>query len=86
MEPLGYARWENFRIAIQRAVESCETTGYKAENHFRGVTKMVNLGSGLFFLSVLKVKHEKLYIRILNGLSYLQERDDRDAFENWGHP
>ncbi|MBL8084137.1 MAG: DNA damage-inducible protein D [Candidatus Obscuribacter sp.] len=46
MEPLGYARWENFQTAIKRAIESCETTGYEPDNHFRGVTKMVRLGSG----------------------------------------
>jgi DNA-damage-inducible protein D len=45
-EPLGYARWENFMTAIQRAIESCKTTGYDPEHHFRGVTKMVPLGSG----------------------------------------
>ena len=45
-EPLGYARWENFLMAIQRAIESCETTGYDRDNHFRGVTKMVPIGSG----------------------------------------
>ncbi len=45
-EPLGYARWENFLTAIKRAIESCETTGYDPSNHFRGVTKMVKLGSG----------------------------------------
>ena len=45
-EPLGYARWENFLTAIQRAIESCRTTGYDAENHFRDVTKMVEVGSG----------------------------------------
>jgi len=45
-EPLGYARWENFLTAIQRAIVSCETTGYNPEHHFRGVTKMVSLGSG----------------------------------------
>jgi len=45
-EPLGYARWENFMTAINRAIESCETTGYDISNHFRGVTKMVKLGSG----------------------------------------
>ena len=38
--PLGYARWENFMTAIQRAIESCKTTGYEPEHHFRGVTKM----------------------------------------------
>jgi DNA-damage-inducible protein D len=45
-EPLGYARWENFMTVIQRAIESCETAGYDPNNHFRGVTKMVKLGSG----------------------------------------
>jgi DNA-damage-inducible protein D len=45
-EPLGYARWENFFTAISRAVESCKTTGYNPDYHFRGVTKMVSLGSG----------------------------------------
>jgi len=45
-EPLGYARWENFLTAIQRAIESCRTTGFDADNHFRGVTKMVEVGSG----------------------------------------
>lgn len=46
MEPLGYARWENFLTAITRAIESCETTGYKADDHFRGVTKMIEIGKG----------------------------------------
>lgn len=46
MEPLGYVRWENFQTAIQRAITSCETTGYDPNDHFRGVTKMVKLGSG----------------------------------------
>lgn len=46
MEPLGYARWENFLTAISRAIESCRTTGYDESDHFRGVTKMVKIGSG----------------------------------------
>ena len=45
-QPLGYARWENFLTAIQRAIDSCQSTGYSVEDHFRGVTKMVKLGSG----------------------------------------
>lgn len=44
--PLGYARWENFQTAIQRAVQSCEASGHEASDHFRGITKMVELGSG----------------------------------------
>ena len=38
--PLGYDRWENFMVAIKRAIESCKTTGMY-EDHFRGVTKMI---------------------------------------------
>ena len=45
-EPLGYARWENFLTAIQRAIDSCESTGYSADDHFRGVTKMIEVGKG----------------------------------------
>ncbi len=45
-EPLGYLRWENFMTAIKRAIESCQTTGYDPNDHFRGVTKMINLGKG----------------------------------------
>jgi DNA-damage-inducible protein D len=44
--PLGYSRWENFLTVIKRALESCATTGYNPNDHFRGVTKMVSLGSG----------------------------------------
>jgi DNA-damage-inducible protein D len=43
---LGYSRWENFETAINRAIESCKTTNIVPSDHFRGVTKMVALGSG----------------------------------------
>jgi len=43
---LGYARWENFVVAINRAVESCKTQHIQVDDHFREVTKMVQLGSG----------------------------------------
>jgi DNA-damage-inducible protein D len=45
-EVLGYARWENFQVAIGRAVDSCKTQQINIDNHFREVTKMVELGSG----------------------------------------
>ncbi len=45
-EPLGYARWENFLTAIQRAIESCKTTGYEPGHHFRDVTKLITHGKG----------------------------------------
>ena len=40
---LGYARWENFGIAIYRAMESCKTLGINVDDHFREVTKMIAL-------------------------------------------
>ncbi len=43
---LGYARWENFLVAINRAVESCKTQEINVDDHFREITKMVELGSG----------------------------------------
>ena len=43
---LGYARWENFQVAIGRAVESCKSQNINVDDHFREVTKMVTLGSG----------------------------------------
>ena len=46
MPYLGYSRWENFFNAIQRAMDSCETSGVSVSDHFREVTKMVQLGSG----------------------------------------
>lgn len=43
---LGYVRWENFVVAINRAIESCKSQGVCIDDHFREVTKMVTLGSG----------------------------------------
>ncbi|SUB54110.1 DNA-damage-inducible protein D [Avibacterium gallinarum] len=43
---LGYERWENFKTAINRALEACKHSGQLPSDHFRGVTKMVTLGSG----------------------------------------
>ena len=45
-EVLGYARWENFIVAINRAIDSCKTQNINIDDHFREVTKMVVLGSG----------------------------------------
>lgn len=43
---LGYARWENFVVAIERAVESCKTQQINVDDHFREVTKMIEIGKG----------------------------------------
>ncbi len=46
MTLLGYGRWENFENAVTRSMVSCETSGIEVTDHFREVTKMVQLGSG----------------------------------------
>lgn len=45
-ELLGYADWRNFLNAVNKAKESCETTGEAVSDHFVDVTKMVTIGSG----------------------------------------
>lgn len=45
-ELLGYADWRNFSNAINKAKDSCETTGEAVSDHFVDVTKMVKIGSG----------------------------------------
>lgn len=46
MSLLGYERWENFDKAINRAMESCKTSGIEVSDHFREVTKMMTAGKG----------------------------------------
>lgn len=46
MLPLGYSRWENFQTALERAIASCTATGHDPDDHFRGVTKMIEAGKG----------------------------------------
>ena len=43
---LGYVRWESFDEVIGRAAKAAINSGQIAENHFRQLTKMVDLGSG----------------------------------------
>ena len=43
---LGYARWDNFLSAINRAVDSCNTQGINVDDHFREVTKMISIAKG----------------------------------------
>lgn len=43
---LGYDRWENFFNAIEKAKTSCAHSGHDVKDHFRDITKMVDVGSG----------------------------------------
>ena len=44
---LGYSRWEAFEDVISRATKSALNSGQDIENHFRHLTKMVNVGSNV---------------------------------------
>jgi len=43
---LGYARWENFAEAVGRAMQSCKSQRISIDDHFREVTKMIDLAKG----------------------------------------
>ena len=43
---LGYARWENFVVAVGRDIESCKTLKISMDDYFREVTKMIALAKG----------------------------------------
>ncbi|MCX6807377.1 MAG: DNA damage-inducible protein D [Patescibacteria group bacterium] len=46
MSPLGYSRWENFEEAISRAKESCKNSRQAVSDHFRDITKMIEIAPG----------------------------------------
>ncbi len=67
-EILGYSKWQNFDIAIKRAMVSAETGKTPVQNHFAEVSKMVKIGSG----SERSIKDYKLtryacYLIAMNG-------------------
>ena len=62
-DSLGYARWKNFITVILRAITSCKTTGCNPNDHFRDVTKMINLGQGS------RASHRRFYAHSLRLLS-----------------
>jgi hypothetical protein len=43
---LGYTKWENFAKVIDKAITACQGAGYEPKDHFAGIRKMVDLGSG----------------------------------------
>lgn len=45
-EPLGYADWRNFLNAVDKAKESCKTTGEVIWDHFVDVTKTIPMPKG----------------------------------------
>ena len=45
-ELLGYTDWRNFSNTINKAKESCKTTGEEVSDHFVDFNKMIELGKG----------------------------------------
>lgn len=43
---LGYAKWEKFRSAIERAEVACENSGQSVEDHFLYTTRVSTFGKG----------------------------------------
>lgn len=43
---LGYSEWRNFLLVVNKSKVACEVSGHSVDNHFVGVNKMVQLGSG----------------------------------------
>jgi len=43
---LGYTKWDNFLAVVSKAKEACIQAGHGCEDHFAGVGKMVQVGSG----------------------------------------
>jgi DNA-damage-inducible protein D len=43
---LGYGKWQNFEVAIERAMTACEQVGQVVADQFTGVSKLIDSGKG----------------------------------------
>lgn len=65
---LKYTKWRRFKETIDRAKESCKTSGNEVDDHFADVGKMINLAKG----AVREVEDFMLtgyacYLIVMNG-------------------
>lgn len=43
---LGYTQWRNFLQVVDKAKTACTNAGQNIDDHFAGISKLVNIGSG----------------------------------------
>ena len=43
---LGYTKWQNFDVAVRRAMIACEQVGQVVSDHFTGASKTIETGKG----------------------------------------
>ncbi len=65
---LGYLRWENFETAINRAKEACKKSKGSVADHFRGVTKVIEVGkTAKQEIPDIKLTRYACYLIAVNG-------------------
>ena len=45
-ELLGYTKWENFKLVIEKAKEACTNSGQEIQDHFPDVRKTIAMPKG----------------------------------------
>ena len=65
---LEYTEWRNFEKSVKRAKEACTASGFVETDHFVGVNKMVDLGSGSQReIADIKLSRYACYLIVMNG-------------------
>lgn len=65
---LQYSSWQRFESVIQRAMISCQSSGYNPTDHFNTGVKMVSLGSGsIREVTDYKISKYGCYLVAMNG-------------------
>lgn len=67
-EALKYSEWRNFINTIEKAKNACKTSGFEIQDHFVGVNKMVEIGSGAERkIDDIILSRYACYLIIMNG-------------------
>ncbi len=46
MPILGYVKWNNFELIIDKAKKACKNSGFRVLDHFTDIGKMIEIGKG----------------------------------------